>query len=77
MDGVIVGFISVGLIATINLAISAFNYGKLSQSVIDLLRRMEAQERRPTDSPPCSFMIDLKEKHVELKGRVDAHLESG
>ena len=81
MDGVIVGFISVGLIATVNLAISAFNYGRLSQSVVDLTRRMSDQEKKvdslEIDTPPCQFHIDLDKKVVELKGRMDAYLKQG
>ena len=46
MDGNFVGFISLVILVVTNLILTAFNYGKLSQSVNDLCQRVTRLETR-------------------------------
>ena len=44
MDGIVVGFITIGFLIVINIAIAAYSYGRLSQKVTDLCRRVSQLE---------------------------------
>ena len=46
MDGNIIGFISLGILVVTNLILTAYNYGRLNQSVSDLCRRVDNIEKR-------------------------------
>ena len=46
MDSQIAGFVTLGLLAICNLLAFAYGYGKLTQKVNDLCRRLDRLERR-------------------------------
>ena len=46
MDGNVIGFISLGILVVTNLILTAYNYGRLNQSVSDLCRRVGQLEER-------------------------------
>lgn len=40
----VVGFVSIGVVVVVNLVVSAYHYGRLNQTVIDLCKRVDRIE---------------------------------
>ena len=62
------GFVSIGLMVLVQIIIFAFGYGKISQKVSDLCKRVEGLEKKVNNTD--THLDKLIERIARIEGRL-------